>query len=644
MVTIGLNEELAPYYNISYRGAPVVLDSTLGFELERMPALSRGWEWQAEERRSRDETYTMVYGTRDKIRDHYHECTVSVVEKSAPRRKMRLVFRAYDEGVAFRYELPRQEELREFSIAQENTRFRFAANHPAYAMNLGKFTSPHESEFKRITLADIRPGSVCGMPALIEIPERTWVALTEANLANYAGMYLTGVEGAPHTLASSLSPLPDPDPLPAEPGSRRRTIEPNPSNPKVRASTPLLTPWRVVMIGATPGELIENNYLVLNLNEPCAIRDPSWIKPGRAAWNWWSGSIVKDAGFEGGMNTATMKYYIDFAADHNLEYMLIDARWSPVDDITRSVPEINIPEIVAHASRRGVRVLLWAHWSAVDRQMDVAFPLYRKWGIAGVKVDSMNRDDQQMVDFCQRVVRRAAENRLLVNFHGTYKPDGIQRTWPNLVTREAVLGLEYDKFSDRATPEHDATIPFTRMLAGPMDYTPGAFRTVFKKDFKATRTEPVALGTRCHQLALLVVLESPLLVLADHPAAYRGQPGIEFVKQVPTTWNETRVIQGQVADYITIARRHGRDWYVGTLTDWDPRELKIPLSFLGEGKYMAEIYSDAPPADRLPTHVSIEKKIVTAADTILARMGPGGGHVMRLAPAPDGVARRRQSR
>jgi len=275
---------------------------------------------------------------------------------------------------------------------------------------------------------------------------------------------------------------------------------------------------------------------------------------------------------------------------------------------------------------------LWAHWTSIDRQLEESFAKFAEWGVVGVKIDFMDRDDQWMVDYYHRVVEAAARHKLMIDFHGAYKPDGIRRTWPNLMTREGVLGLEYAKWSARVNPDHNLLIPFTRMLAGPMDYTPGGFLNVTPAAFTPRNREPMVLGTRAHHVASFVVFESAFLCLADHPDAYRGQPGFDFVKAVPAAWEETRVVNGKVGEYITVARRQGKEWFVGSMTNWTGRDLEIPLTFLGAGNYTAEIWSDAGDAAIEPTHIVREMKPVNRSTRLKATLAPGGGNAVRIRP------------
>ncbi|MGH9941178.1 MAG: glycoside hydrolase family 97 catalytic domain-containing protein, partial [Pyrinomonadaceae bacterium] len=484
----------------------------------------------------------------------------------------------------------------------------------------------YEKEFDKITLSRIKPGAKIGLPLVMQTIEGPTLAIAEADLKDYAGMYLHGLEGAPNSLVSRLSPFGG-----KEEGSA------------VRASAPHASPWRVVMIGDAPGRLIEST-LLLNLNDPNAIRDPSWIKPGKAAWDWWSGQTAAGGvSFKTGMNDATMKHYIDFASEFGLEYMLVDAGWytpkaygedaDTKADITKSVPEIDLPGLVAYARARQVGLILWLHWITARDQMDTAFPFYERLGVKGVKVDFMDRDDQEMVRFYQRILRKAAEHHLIVDLHGAYKPTGLIRTYPNYLTQEGVLGAEYNKWVARITPTHNLTLPFTRMLTGPMDYTPGGFRNVTREQFTARDSAPLVMSTRAHQLAMYVVYDSPLQMVSDYPGAYRGEPGADFLRVVPTSWDETRVLEGRIGEFIVVARRRGREWFVGAMTNESGRTLRLPLGFLKRGAYLITEYADGRDAAANPRQVSAATKSVRASETLTLRLAPSGGYAAYLTPA-----------
>ncbi len=603
------------YYRVSYKGNSILDDSPLGLDLKGQPALDHGFEIIGTHRASQDTTWTNRFGAVRSVRDHYNQLTVSLRERQAPRRRLDLIFRAYNSGVAFRYFLPRQEALGKFIVSSENTGFYFPGNPSAFAIDLGSYNTAYEGEFNKITLDQIQPASIIGIPLLVHIPQGPWVAILEADLDDYAGMFLGGVRGIPDALMTKLSPLP------------------GHSDEAVIASTPKATAWDVLMVNSTPGGLIQSDDLILNLNPPCALADTSWIKPGKAAWDWWSGDYAEGVSFKPGMNTATMEYYIDFASKAHFHYMLIDAGWSPRDDILHVVPSIDMPAILAYAKQRNVRILLWMHWAAVNKQMDQAFPMFAKWGVAGVKVDFMNRNDQQMVNFYHRVVKLAARYHLVVDFHGAYPPAGLRRTYPNLLNREGVMGMEYDKGSRRETPTHDVTIPFTRMLAGPMDYTPGCFNNATREQFQPRDIHPMCQGTRANQLAMYVVYLAPLEMVSDFPGDLWNKPGFEFIEKVPTVWDETRVLNGEPSEYITIARRHGDDWYLGSMTNWTPRNLTVPLSFLGPGKWNAQFFADGPDANENAKSLSIQTKQVTASGSLPLHLASGGGAAVIFSPA-----------
>ncbi|MGE5568227.1 MAG: glycoside hydrolase family 97 protein [Rhodospirillales bacterium] len=611
-------------YRAGFRGKPVVDWSNLGLDIQGSQVLGAQVRITGSEQSQGDETWTAPHGKANPIRNRYNAIVIKVEETGSRGRRMEIEARAYDDGAAFRYRVPRQNALREIRIAGEATQFRIAKDGRTFPLVLRNFRTSYEDDYLELPLSGVHSEYLIGLPLLMEVPGAAWLAITEAYLDNYAGLYLSTGRDA-RTLEARLSPRLD------EPGLA------------VSTQTPMNSPWRVLMMGAEAGRLVESN-IVLNLNPPCAIADTSWIKPGKTSWDWWSGSVARNVSFKPGMNTETMKHYIDFSARNGFEYMLIDAGWArripgrdgPNDsgtDLTQTNPNINMPELLEYAKSKNVRLWVWAHWTDVDRQMDEAFPLYQKWGLAGVKIDFMDRDDQWMVNWYRRVAKKAAEHKLMLDFHGAYKPDGLRRTYPNVMTREGVMGLEYAKWSGRITPRHNVTIAFTRMLAGPMDYTPGGFENVTKEEFVSRNRFPMTMGTRAHQLALFAIYESALQMVADYPGAYEGQKELDFLKAVPAAWDETRVLNGEPVKYITVARRRGQEWYVGAITDWDARELDVPLSFLGSGSYTADIYSDAPDAAKQPKNTVREQRQVNAKTVLKLRLAPGGGCAIRLTPA-----------
>ncbi len=328
-----------------------------------------------------------------------------------------------------------------------------------------------------------------------------------------------------------------------------------------------------------------------------------------------------------------MKYYVDFAAKSGFEYMMLDAGWSDHNDITKMNGTVDVPELVRYGKEKGVKVWIWLLGSHVDRQMDEAFPVFEKWGVAGLKIDFILRDDQNGMNFYYRAAKKAAEHHLMLDFHGATKPSGIERTYPNILSYESVLGMENSKTGTRDNPEYHTMIPFTRMLAGPMDQTPGAFDNSTREDFTPRMESPMVMGTRAHQLAIYAIFQCAFQMVSDVPYAYDNQPAFQFIKDTPATWDETRVLNGRPGTYITVARRHGEEWFLGSLNNWDARQLDLPLDFLGAGNYTAEIYADANDADQHPKNVRIERKPVTRVSHLAAILAPGGGYAARFVPA-----------
>ncbi|MFC1633368.1 glycoside hydrolase family 97 protein [Planctomycetota bacterium] len=625
-------KEILPVYEIAFNEEPVVVRSQLGFEFQNSGLLQKNLRITQVDYDDVDETYSVVNGKTKTARNHYREACISLQEMAASGRRIEVIFRAFNDGVAFRYNLPEQAGLNDFVITSELSDFTFQGDPTAYYLAFDKYENSHEGSYQTKRLSEIPSegeAMFIDLPVLLNVGEKRWVGITEASLLDYAGMYLKKRKDS-QILQSDLSP------------------SLNDSVIKVKGSTPHASPWRVVMIGDRPGALIESN-LIINLNEPCKIVDTSWIKPGKTTWHWWNGTVAENVDFDPGMNTATMKHYIDFCAESGIDYhALVDQGgqgWSGSsrgavedNDITTAIPSIDMPALLQYAKDKGVGMRLWTHWKPLVNQIDKAFPIYEEWGIKGIMVDFMDRSDQDMVNICTSILKKAAKHHIKIQFHGAYKPTGIRRTYPNLTNKEGVLNLEYLKWSGLCTPEHNLMVPFTRMLAGPLDYHLGGFRAIAKDQFpnnhisEKNNIAPRVLGTRCHHLAMYVVYENPVSMVCDYPTAYKNQPGFSFIQQVPTIWDETKVINAQVGDYITVARRNKDDWYVGTMTDWIARELKIPLGFLSAGDYTAELYADAADAETNPNNLLKERYGVRATDVIVTRLASGGGQVMKLSP------------
>ncbi|MEP6749439.1 MAG: glycoside hydrolase family 97 catalytic domain-containing protein, partial [Bacteroidota bacterium] len=418
---------------------------------------------------------------------------------------------------------------------------------------------------------------------------------------------------------------------------------PGQTNIKVKASLPHNSPWRVLLISDRIGALIESN-IITSLNAPCKIKDVSWIKPGKTTFPWWNGNVVPDTINAPGNNFVTNQYYIDFCARNKIEYHSVVEyglhEWyvndgagfqpGPHADPTKAVPGLDMKEVCDYAKSKGVGVRVWVHWAALYPKLDSAFAQYERWGLSGMMIDFMDRDDQVMVNMQTEMLEKAAMHHLHVQFHGAYKPTGLSRTYPNEFTREGTLNYECNKWGTRISPDHDINFPFTRMLAGATDYHLGGFRAVADSLYVVQYTRPLMRGTRCHMLGMYVVLESYLGMVCDYPEAYEGQPGFEFLQQVPTTWDETKVLDADVSGYITIARRKNADWFVGSITNHEERTMHISFNFLPEGKYETDIYTDAPDANIYPNKLVKQTRVITNKDDVTVKLKKGGGEVMHL--------------
>ena len=606
------------YYTVSFKGKPLFNPSLLSLDIKGSQALGTDVRITNSKISAGNESYQLVVGKTSKVNEQYNTLQLELQENSAPKRKLIIEARAYNDAVAFRYLAPQQEALQAgYELINENTEFHFSKDAITYAQVLPHYRSMYESEYLKLSVSafsnqgGVKSNVLVGLPLLAEVPGAGWVAIAESELQGYSSMYLTNPAGGwfGHTMLSRLSPRLDS------------------SGIAVKGMGSLRSAWRIIMVAEEPGKIIESNAL-MNLSSPSAIANTEWIKAGKASWDRWSGSLGADG--KPAYTTANMKYYVDFAAKSGLEYMMLDAGWFVSKDITKMNGRVDIPELVKYAATKNVKVWIWLYAPYVFNQMEEAFALYEKWGVAGLKIDFIERDDQYGIEFHYKAAQKAAEHHLMLDLHGGTKPFGLERTYPNVMGYEAVLGMEQSKGGTRDNPENHTMLPFTRMLVGPLDYTPGGFDNVTREQFYSKSDSPMVMGTRAHQLALYVVYQAQLGMVSDHPGAYEGQADFEFIKKVPASWDEIKVLHGMPGEYISIARRKGNDWYIGSITNWTARNLSLPLSFLGSGNYTAEIYSDAADAKTNPKHTSITKQQVNNKTILQAKLVTGGGYAVRI--------------
>ena len=618
-VTVSVTDRVL--YSIVYDSKNLINPSAISMTINDNVVLGKGLlKVEFVGQRSADEKILPpVKEKRAVIPDRWNEITLHF------RGNYGLVFRAYDDGVAYRFFTGYRRDIK---INSEEATFLFAENHSVWFPFTKSLHTSFESNYTYLPLAEIGSQRFGYAPVLVDVPGGPKVAVTEADLEDYPGMFLTGNDKGGPMLTGKFAPYPLEEKL-REKSDRELEV--------VKAADYIAItkgnrnyPWRILAIAPTDGRLIEND-IVYRLAAPSRIKDPSWIKPGKVAWDWWNANNIFGVDFKSGTNTDTYKRYVDFASKNGIEYIILDEGWSAPDDLFKINPEIDMTDLLSYAGSRNVGVVLWCVWYTLDNQMDRALDQFAKWGVKGVKVDFMDRDDQKMVGFYWRCAEAAAKRRLVVDFHGAHKPTGMRRAYPNVLTNEGVMGLEYSKWSATVTPEHDLLIPFIRMLAGPMDFTPGAMRNAQENQFRTIFDVPMSQGTRCHQLAMYVVYESPLQMLCDSPSSYEREPEVlSFLSAVPTVWDETRALDAKVGDYLAVARKSGRDWYVGAMTDWTPRVLGIKLDFLDDGTYETEIYADGTNADRFASDFRKEVRLVGRGDVLKIDLAPGGGWAARI--------------
>ncbi|MCL7959770.1 MAG: glycoside hydrolase family 97 protein [marine benthic group bacterium] len=603
-------------YRVSLDGEALVSASPIALHLADGNAVGPGMTVAAARRENTDAWLEpVVPEKRSRIRDHYSALHLDFDGGWG------LDARAYDDGVAFRF---RATERIPIVIASEDFTVNLVQDPDLWFPVEESFLTHSERLYERLRVSQVEPETMAHLPILASWSGGPKLAITESDLQAYPGLYLAG------TGTSTLVGLSPAYPADVE-QVNDRTVRVVSREPYIaRTSGPRTFPWRVFVVADEDADLVSTT-MVWRLAAPLRIEDASWIRPGQVAWDWWNALNLTGVDFEAGVNTDTYRYFVDFAADQGIEYVILDEGWSDPADLTVLNPEVDLDVLFAHAADRGVGLIPWVVWKSLDDRLDESLDRFEAWGAVGIKVDFMQRDDQPMVEYYWRIAEAAARRHLLVDFHGAYKPAGLRRAYPNVVTREGVRGLEHVKWSPYPTPEHDVTLPFIRMLAGPMDYTPGAMLNATEEQFKPVFDRPMSLGTRVHQMAMYVVYESPLQMLADSPSHYLQEAECTaFIVDVPTVWDDTRVLAASVSDYLAVARRSGDSWYIGAMTDWESRHLSLDTGFLEEGAWSAEVFEDGQNAGRNPQDYRQVVLEFEAGEPLEIQMAPGGGWVAKL--------------
>jgi alpha-glucosidase len=555
------------------------------------------------------------------IREQYNELRLSFTGFA-------LTFRAFNEGVAYRFEtsLPQSE----VKVYGEDATFNFAGNYNVYYPKEDSFFSHNEREFLPVPLDKIEDKSIASLPAVVVAPDRVKLVVAESDVDDYPGLWLHG--NSNNSLTATFPPVALKETVPDPKHDRDIRVTEAADYIAVTKGTRTF-PWRIIGVAASDADLLTNEMVYL-LAKPSQVSDTSWIKPGKVPWDWYNALNIYGVDFKSGVNTQTYKYYIDFASKYGLDYIIIDEGWYKLGNVLDVVPAMNIDELVAYGKQKNVGIILWMVWKTLDDQLLPAMEQFERWGVKGLKIDFMQRDDQKVINFYHKVCREAAKRKLILDFHGAIRPATMVRTWPNIINTEGVRGLEWNKWSKLTTPEHNVTLPFTRMFLGPLDYTPGAMiNSGAERNFAAIFERPMSLGTRCHQLAMYVVFEAPLQMLADSPSHYLKEPEVmEFLGPVPTVWDETKVLGAEMGDYVIIARRNGRDWFVGAMTDWTPRDVEIDLSFLPAGSFRMTSFADGPNADRSGSDYKKAVQDVDKTSKLKIHLMGGGGFAAHLVP------------
>jgi alpha-glucosidase len=611
-------------WSVQSDGQQIVSPSSISLQLEGGEVLGENVKILSSKTEKIDNVITAVNYKKSSIQDQCNQLIINF------KGDYGIIFRVYNDGLAYRFFTKKKGEL---LVKNEEANFNFTADHRVFVPYMwdyrdGKiFNSSFEALYKEIKISKFASDSLAFLPVLIDVGNNKKVVILEADLEEYPGMYLNinqthmGFMGvyAPYPLEAKLGGYGGINYIPVKRADYIAKVDGNRN-----------FPWRIVVISNQDKELL-NNDMVQRLASPSRIEDISWIQPGQVAWDWWNDLNISHVDFKAGMNTPTYKYYIDFASANKIKYIIIDGGWSESLDLTKVKPDLNLQEIIDYGKLKGVDVILWASWYAVTQQMDKVFPLYSKMGVKGFKIDFVDRDDQKAVASLYEIAKKAADYHLLVDYHGVFKPTGLQKTYPNVVGFEGVKGLENYKWAIEDQPRYVVSIPYLRMMAGPMDYTPGAMRNSNKANYRPINSNPMSQGTRCQQLAMYVVFEAPLQMLSDNPTIYmKEQECTDFITRVPTTFDATVALDGKVGEYVALARRKGDTWFVGSMSNWSARDMTLDFSFLGDGDYQAVVFKDGINADRDATDYKKEIIKISKDSKLNIHLAPGGGWAARI--------------
>ncbi|HQZ25017.1 MAG TPA: glycoside hydrolase family 97 protein [Flavobacterium sp.] len=626
-VTIALSDKIT--WKIAHEKGTVLSASPMSMTINEGEILGKNPILLNSKKESIRTSFETPLYKKKSVQDHYNQLVLNF------KGNFSLEYRAFDDGVAYRFITKKKENN---TVKSEEVVLNFDQDYNTlmpYVRDLRNpkdpFISSFESLYENKKISEFAKDTLAFLPFLVDLKNQKKAVFLEANLQDYPGMFVTNnktksgfearfpkypvqeMNGGFHFLNKLISQRADY--LVTTKGTRN-------------------FPWRIVVISENDAALA-NNDMVQRLSEPSKIKDISWIKPGKVAWDWWNDWNIYNVNFQAGINTETYKYYIDFASKNKVEYVVLDEGWSVETNIMEHNPKVDLKALIAYGKEKNVDIILWASWMALHENIDAIFKNYADLGIKGFKVDFIDRDDAKMVNSVYEIAQKAANYKLLLDFHGMYKPTGIQRTFPNILNFEGVKGLENNKWTPNDdVPTYDCSIPYIRMMAGPMDYTPGAMRNATKSEFKPSNSNPVSQGTRCHQLALYTIFEAPLQMMADSPTAYmKEQESTDFIAEIPTTFDETVALDGEVGKYISITRKKGNNWYLGAITNWNSRDITIDFSFLENGKtFEADLFTDGLNAEKAAVDYKREKITIDSSTKMTFHLASGGGLSAIISP------------
>ncbi|HEX3385164.1 MAG TPA: glycoside hydrolase family 97 protein, partial [Mucilaginibacter sp.] len=606
-------------YAVYERGTLILQPSEADMLLENGRGFSAGNRIRSSAKKSFSNVIiSPVPEKRKKITDNYNILTITF------SKPYKVEFRAYDDGVAYRFLTSFKDSI---TVQNEVAKFHFINASAAWFPAVHKrddadvFHTSYEEQYPLTKLDSIAPGTIGYTPVLVNQPTGPKIAVVESDLDDYPGMFLGGTGS--FELDAKFAPYPLEEKLTG--GEYPESIVTKRADYIAKTKGTRSFPWRALMI-ADEDRQLPSNDLVYRLASPSRVGNADWVKPGKATDEWIVNVNLFNVPFRSGVNTASYKYYIDFAKRFGFDRIMMDAGWSEATDLFKMNPNINMDTLAAYAKKEGIKLSMWTLSYALNRQLDSALDRFNKWGVDFIMTDFIDRDDQKTVNFYHRIAKACADHHIMIMYHGAYPPKGFNRTYPNNITREGVMGSEYNIWSDKVTPMHDVTLPFTRMLAGSFDYEPGMLNNATQKGFRMIEGMPMSQGTRCHQLAMFVVYDNPMQIFAGNPSQAWLEPAFtELLGSLPTVWDQTNVLDGKVGEYIVTARQNGANWYVGGMSNWTTREIELKLDFLDDnGNYNATICKDGVNADRYPADYLISESTIKKGDTLKIKLAPGG--------------------